>query len=147
MKMILRKEVPSLGNYGDVVKVTTGYARNYLIPKGIAVEATSGNLKQFEAEKGAYLRKEVDRKKKAEALKGGIESVTLSFARKAGDDERLFGSVTSHDIEEALKAKGFEVERKEIALKEPIKTIGLHTVTVKLHSEVSADVRIDIVKE
>ena len=147
MKMILRKEVPSLGNYGDVVKVTTGYARNYLIPKGIAVEATSGNLKQFEAEKGAYLRKEADRKKKAEALKGGIESVTLSFARKAGDDERLFGSVTSHDIEEALKAKGFEVERKEIALKEPIKTIGLHTVTVKLHSEVSADVRIDIVKE
>ena len=147
MKMILRKEVPSLGNYGDVVKVATGYARNYLIPKGIAVEATSGNLKQFEAEKGAYLRKEADRKKKAEALKGGIESVTLSFARKAGDDERLFGSVTSHDIEEALKAKGFEVERKEIALKEPIKTIGLHTVTVKLHSGVSADVRIDIVKE
>lgn len=147
MKMILRKEVESLGKYGDVVKVTPGYARNYLIPRGLAIEASEGNLKQFEAQKEAYLRKEAERKKKADGIKSGLEALTLQFARKAGDDERLFGSVTPHDIEEAVKARGFEVERKDILLKEPIKTLGLHTVAVKLHSEVSADIKIDIVKE
>lgn len=147
MKVILKKEVENLGRFGDQVKVAEGYARNYLIPKGLAVAATPGNLKQFEAEKEAYLKKEQVRKEKAEGLKGSLEALSLSFARKTGEDEKLFGSVTAHDIENALKAKGFEFERKSIILEEPIKTIGQFTVKVKLHTDVFATVPVEVTKE
>lgn len=147
MKVIIRKEVEKLGKFGDVVKVAEGYARNYLIPKGLAVEASETNIRQFDAEKDAFIRKERSRKEDAEKARAALEAVTLNFARKAGEDDKLFGSVTPHDIEEALSSKGFKVEKKEILLKEPIKNIGLHTVAVKLHPEVTANISIDVVKE
>lgn len=147
MIVILRKEVENLGRFGDQVKVAEGYARNYLIPKGFAVEASAGNLKQLEAEREAYLKKAAVTKANAEKLKAAIDAVALSFARKAGEDERLFGSVTGHDIEEALKAKGFAVEKKDIRLEEPIKTLGLHTVAIRLTTDVSASVQVTVSKE
>ena len=147
MRLILKKEVENLGRFGDQVKVADGYARNYLIPKGFAVEASAGNLKQLEAEREAYLKKADVTKAAAEKLKASIDAVSLSFARKSGEDERLFGSVTAHDIEEALKAKGFVVEKRDIRLDEPIKTLGLHTVAIKLLTDVSASIQVTVSKE
>ncbi len=147
MKVILKSEVENLGSFGDQVKVALGYARNYLIPKGIAIEATPGNINQFNAEKEAYMKKAQVRKEGAEKLKAAIEATTLSFTRKAADDDRLFGSVTVHDIENELASKGFKIERKHIHLEEPIKSAGQFTVKVKLHPEVSAEVQIEVAKE
>lgn len=147
MNVIMKKHVENLGNFGDVVRVAEGYARNYLIPRGLAVEATGGNVKQLNAEKDAFIRKEKLRKESAEKLKTQLDALSLGFTRKAGEDERLFGSVTSHDIEEAIKQKGFSVEKKDIILKEPIKTVGLHTVSVRLYPEVIANISVDVAKE
>ena len=147
MKVILKTEVENLGSFGDQVKVALGYARNYLIPKGIAVEATPGNISQFNAEKEAYMKKAQQRKEGAEKLKAEIEAATLSFTRKAADDDKLFGSVTVHDIESELAAKGFKIERKHIHLAEAIKSAGQFTVEVKLHPEVVAEVRVEVAKE
>lgn len=147
MKVILKSEVENLGSFGDQVRVAFGYARNYLIPKGIAIEATPGNINQFNAEKEAYMKKAQVRKEGAEKLKAAIEAATLSFTRKAADDDKLFGSVTVHDIENELASKGFKIERKHIHLEEPIKSAGQFTVKVKLHPEVSAEVRIEVAKE
>jgi large subunit ribosomal protein L9 len=147
MIVILKNEVDNLGSFGEKVKVADGYARNYLIPQGLAVPATEGNLRQFEAEKEAFLKKAQLKLEKAQKSKTELEGVALSFARKAGEDERLFGSVTSHDIEEALKAKGFSVEKKDILLDEPIKHLGQSTVTIKVHSKVTADIKVEVVKE
>lgn len=147
MKVILKKEVDNLGAFGDQVKVTPGYARNYLIPKGFAVEATTGNLKQFEAEKDAYLKKLQKRREKAEKLKADMEALTLTFTRKAAEDDKLFGSVTVHDIEEALKSKGFEVEKKAVLLTEAIKSAGQFTVPIKLLYDITASVQVTVEKE
>lgn len=147
MRIILKSEVDNLGTFGDIVKVAPGYARNYLIPKGLAAEATPGNLKQFEAEKGAYLKKMQVRKEQAEGLKARLDAVTLTFARKTSEEGKLFGSVTAHDIEEGLRAQGFEVERKAIVLSEPIKALGQQQVAVKLHSQVTANITVDVTKE
>ena len=147
MKVILKSEVENLGSFGDQVKVALGYARNYLIPKGIAIEATPGNINQFNAEKEAYMKKAQVRKESAEKLKAAIEATTLSFTRKAADDDKLFGSVTVHDIENELASKGFKIERKHIHLEEPIKSAGQFTVKVKLHPEVSAEVQIEVAQE
>lgn len=147
MIVILKNEIDNLGAFGAQVKVSDGYARNYLIPKGLAVPATPGNLKQFEAEKEAFLKKAALTLKNAEELKTSLEGVTLKFTRKAADDERLFGSVTAHDIETALKEKGFQVERKDILLDEHIKHLGQSTVTVKVHSKVTADITVEVSKE
>ncbi len=147
MKVILKKEVYNLGKFGEQVKVAEGYARNYLIPKGLAIEANAGNLRQFEAEKDAFLRKAQVGKEKAEKQRLEIEALILTFRRKAGEDGKLFGSVTSHDLEEELKNKGFAIERKDIILAEPIKTLGDFTVAVKLHPEVTASIKAGVVKE
>jgi len=147
MKVILKHEVDNLGAFGQHVKVADGFARNYLIPKGLAVPATPGNLKQFEAEKEAYLKKAALVLQKAEEKRAALEGLTLKFTRKAADDDRLFGSVTNHDIEVALKEKGFEVERKDILLDEHIKHLGQSTVTVKVHSKVKADITVEVSKE
>ncbi len=147
MKVILKTEVDNLGTFGDQVKVAPGYARNYLIPKGLAVEASKGNINQFNAEKDAYLKKAQVIKDKAEKLKGEIEAVSLDFTRKAAEGDKLFGSVTVHDIESALKSKGFEVERKNIHLDEPIKAVGQSTVEIKLHSQVVASVQVNVARE
>lgn len=147
MRVILKTDVDKLGRFGDQVKVAEGYARNYLIPRGIAVAATTGNLKQFEAEKEAYLKKAQVKREKAERLKADLEALSLTFARKAGEDDKLFGSVSAHDIEAELKSKGFDIEKKDIRLDEAIKSVGQFTAAVKLHSEVSANINIAVVKE
>lgn len=148
MKVILKQETSELGAYGDIVTVARGHARNYLIPKGLAVEATPGNLRQFEAEKDAFFKKLAARKEELEKLSGELSAVTLTFTRKVGEDEKLFGSVTVHDIEDGLKGKGFDkVERKSILMAEPIKQLGVHTVEIKLHPEVTASISVEVVKE
>jgi large subunit ribosomal protein L9 len=148
MKVILKKDMSSLGGYGEVVTAARGYARNYLIPRGMAIEATPGNLRQLDSERAAYVKKVAARVADAEKLASELEAVSLSFERKAGEDDKLFGSVTTHDIEEALKSKGFaSIDRKAISLKEPIKTIGSHAVAVKLHPEVSANIKIEVLVE
>lgn len=147
MRIILKSEVENLGTFGDIVRVAPGYGRNYLIPRGLAAEATPGNLKQFEAEKGAHLKKLQVLRESAEALKAKLDAVSLSFARKTSDEGKLFGSVTAHDIEEGLKAKGFEVERKSIVLPDHIKALGQHKVSVKLLSQVVASITVDVTKE
>jgi len=147
MRIILKNEVDNLGTFGDIVNVAPGYARNYLIPQGLATEATPGNLKQFEAERGAFLKKMQVKKESAEALKAKLDAVSLSFSKKTSEEGKLFGSVTAHDIEEGLKAKGFEVERKNIVLPDHIKTLGTHTVPVKLLSQVVANITVEVTKE
>ncbi len=148
MKVILKKDMSSLGGYGETVNAARGYARNYLIPRGMAVEATPGNLRQLESERVAYVKKVAAGVADAEKLAAALEAVSLSFERKAGEEDKLFGSVTTHDIEEALKSKGFDsIDRKAITLGEPIKTIGTHVAAVKLHPEVSANIKIEVVVE
>ncbi len=147
MKIILKQDVPELGTFGEVVKVADGYARNYLIPRSFAVEATVPNMNQFEAERGAWERKALKIKGEAEGVASELEPVSLNFQRKAGEDERLFGSVTSMDIEAALKEKGFDIDRKHILLGEPIKKVGVFTVGIKLHRDVTGEIKVWVVKE
>ncbi len=146
MILILRKDVENLGRYGDQVKVAMGYARNYLIPNALAVEATPSNIKQLEAEKEAFLKKAAVRRERAEKLRSELEAVNLVFSRKSADDEKLFGSVTSHDVEAALKEKGFVLDKKTISLSDPIKTLGQFTASVKLHPDVVAVVKVAVNK-
>ena len=147
MNVILKTDVEKLGKFGEVVKVAEGYARNYLIPKGYAATATPGNIKQLESEKEAFVKKALDRKAKAETKKTEVEKLTLSFTRKAAEGDKLFGSVTVHDVEEALKAAGLKLEKKDVHLAEAIKNAGEFTVEVKLHPEVIAKVKIVVDKE
>lgn len=141
MKLILKNDVENLGRFGEIVKVAPGYGRNYLIPKGFAVLATDGNVRQLEAERSAYLKKAAARIASFNEVKAKLEAVSLSFKRKAGEDGKLFGSVTSHDIEGAFKALGYEVAKRDIVLSEPVKTMGEFTFSVKLHHDVVASVK------
>ena len=147
MNLILKKDVENLGRFGDHVKVADGYGRNYLLPQGLAVLATPGNLRQLEAERDAYLKKAQTRREQADKLKSDLEALSLSFTRKSGDDEKLFGSVTTHDIETELKAKGFSIEKKDIHLADHVKTLGQFQCTVKLHMDVVATINLSVVKE
>lgn len=147
MKLILKNDVDNLGRFGDTVKVAPGYARNYLIPKGFAIPATDGNMRQFEAERAAYLKKAQARIASANEVRALLETLNLSFKRKAGEDGKLFGSVTAHDIEGALKAQGYEIEKRDIHLAELIKTTGEFTASVKLHTDVSANVKLTVAAE
>jgi large subunit ribosomal protein L9 len=148
MRIILKENVPSLGSFGDIVKVADGYARNYLIPRSIAIEATKSNLAQFEAERVSWDKKAQNIKEQAEKLTQELEPLELNFPRKAGDEEKIFGSVTSIDIEQELKKKGFnQVDKKDILLDEPIKKLGVYTVGIKLHPEVTANIKVWVVKE
>jgi len=147
MQVILREDVKSLGQMGVVVNVKEGYARNFLIPKGLAVEANVKNVKELEHEK----RKIQERAKKlrtgAEGLAARISETTLTIKAKAGEEEKLFGSVTAMDIAEALKTAGLDVDKKKIVLDEPIRRLGNYTVSVKIHSDVSAQLNIQVVPE
>jgi len=149
MEVILKKDVDILGGFGDTLKVASGYARNYLIPKGLAVAATPGNIRQFHAEKDAYLKKEEQKLAAAEKLASSVDGVALSFARKTADEEeKIFGSVTSADIEKGLKAKGFaEIDKKHIFIPEPIKKLGTHDVEIRLHGGVKANITLEVVKQ
>lgn len=146
-KILLREDVEHLGGRGEVVKVKAGYARNYLLPQGIATLATKGNVKQIENERDALLKKAANERSTAELQAGQMGDLSLVFERKAGDGGTLFGSVTSMDIAEALKAKGYEIDRRKITLKDAIKETGDYTVSVKLHREVSLDIPVSVKAE
>jgi len=144
VQVILSEEVTNLGRPGDVVKVRAGYARNYLLPRKLAVEANPKNLREFEHAKGVAMLKREALKQKATGLKARIEALTLAINARAGEEGKRVGSVTNIDIERALRDKGVEVDRRRIALAEPIKQLGDFTVTVKLESEVEAHLKVNV---
>ncbi len=146
-KILLRHDVENLGGRGEVIKVKSGFARNYLIPQGIAIQATKGNIKQVEQERSILLRKAATEKSTAEAQAEQMKDISLHFERKAGKDGTLFGSVTSMDVAEALQAKGYEIDRRKIALKEAIKETGDYTVNIKLHREVILPIPVTVTTE
>jgi large subunit ribosomal protein L9 len=145
--VLLREDMEHVGGRGEIVKVKAGFARNYLLPQGFATLATKGNIKQIEQERTALLKKAAIEKATAEAQLEQMTSIALVFERKAGDHGTLFGSVTSMDIAEALQAKGYEVDRRKIVLKDAIKETGEYTVNVKLHREVTLTVPVTVTAE
>lgn len=145
--VLLREDIDNLGGRGEVVKVRAGYARNYLLPRGLALLATKGNIKQVEAVKTAILKKVATERATAQLQADQMKSISLEFVRKAGEEGTLFGSVTSMDIADALKAQGYEIDRKKITLKDAIKITGEYTVPVKLHREVIVDIPVSVVAE
>jgi large subunit ribosomal protein L9 len=147
MEVLLREDVENLGTRGQIVKVKAGYGRNFLLPRKVAVEATAGNMKRIEQEKKTLLKREAKEKASAETHAASLGSLVLNFTRKVGEHEVLYGSVTSMDIQEALKEKGFEVDRKRIVLKEAIKELGEHEVPVRLHREVTSNIKVIVSKE
>ena len=147
MEVILREDVKSLGKAGDLVRVKPGYGRNYLLPSGLAYEATEGNKKRIAAETRARSTRAEAERTEAQAQAARLGAVELTLKGKAGEEGKLFGSVTASDIAEALAAKGVEVDRRRIELDQPIKTLGRHTVGVRLHADVRAEIRVDVVPE
>jgi large subunit ribosomal protein L9 len=147
MEVILKEDVPKLGNRGDVVKVAEGYGRNFLLPKKLAIEASKANKAVIEQMKAAALRRSAKEKSQAEALAKQFDGLEVSFSRRSGEHDQLFGSVTSSDIAEALEKKGFNVDRRKVQLHEPLKTLGEFTVPVKLHKEVTAHLKVVIQKD
>jgi large subunit ribosomal protein L9 len=147
MEVILKDDVLHLGNRGDLVKVADGYARNYLLPRKLALQATLANKAVVEQMKSAAARRSATEKAVAEALVIKLEPVALDFTRKSGEAGHLFGSVTSADIAAALDAKGFEIDRRKIQLDEPLKSVGDFKVAIKLHREVTAHVKVTVLAE
>lgn len=147
MEVILKEDVIKLGSRGDVVKVAEGYGRNFLLPRKLAIEATAGNKKVIEQMRASALRRSAKEKAQAEELSKQFDGLSVSFQRRSGEHDQLFGSVTSGDIAESLEKKGFNLDRRKIQLHEPLKTIGEFTVPVKLHKEVTAHLKVTIEKE
>lgn len=147
MDVILVEDVPHLGRAGEVVRVKDGYARNYLIPKGLAQAATPENLKALQQRKRQLERRFATELERAREIASRLAELTCTIHKPAGAEGKLFGAVTSADIEEALKGMGFEVDRKRIELSEPIKVTGAHTVPVKLHPEVTVELKLWVEKE
>jgi len=147
MEVILREHVENLGRRGEVVKVADGYARNYLLPRKLALLATDGNKKQIERERAKFEAREAEEKKGAEAIAERLASVELEIARKVGETEALYGSVTSADIADALAAKGFEIDRRKLLLREPIKKVGEFEVPIRLHRDVTLPLKVKVVPE
>lgn len=147
MELLLREDVEHLGLRGELVKVRPGYGRNFLLPRGLAVQATNANIKAISKQRESLLKKVAADKSAAEAQAALIQSIKLEFARKVGEHGVLYGSVTSMDIAEAVAAKGFEQDRKKIQLADPIKEIGEFEIPIKLHREVTANLKIVVKKE
>jgi large subunit ribosomal protein L9 len=147
MEVILREDVDKLGNRGQVVKVAAGYARNFLLPKKLAVAATDANKKIVEQERQAHLRKEAKLQGEAQDLAKLLNGVSVTITQKAGGNDQLFGSVTSKDVADALAAKNFNIDRRKVQLEEPIKQLGEFKVPVRLHKEVTAEVTVVVAKE
>jgi large subunit ribosomal protein L9 len=147
MKVILKQSVPSLGKAGDLIKVNDGYARNLLIPQGLAIEANERNIKTFEHDKKNIMLKAQKEHKTAEDLAAALANVTITLARKVGDQDKIFGSVTSKDIELALKEKGFDIDRKMIIHDEQIKALGEFKIKIKILSGVEAELTLNVVGE
>jgi large subunit ribosomal protein L9 len=147
MEVILKEDVVNLGHRGDVVKVADGYGRNFLLPRKLALQATLANKAVIETMKTAAARRSASEKVQAEELVAKLEPLVLSFTRKSGEAGHLFGSVTSADIAGDLAIKGFEIDRRKIVLSEPLKSLGDHTVAIRLHREVTAHVRVKVLAE
>jgi large subunit ribosomal protein L9 len=147
MKVILKQNVDSLGKAGDLMKVADGYARNFLIPKGLAAEANSKNLKTFEHEKQRIMQQADKIQKLAEEMAAKLSAVTCTIARRVGEQEKLFGSVGSKDIEEALIAQGIEIEKKSVLLEEPIKSLGEYQVKVRLSAGMTGEIKVVVTAE
>jgi large subunit ribosomal protein L9 len=147
MDVILREDIDNLGARGQVVQVASGYARNFLLPKRLAVAATEANKKIVEQERQSHLRKEAKQKTEAEDLGKMMAGVTVTISQKAGENDQLFGSVTSKDVAEALEQKNFTIDRRKIQLDEPIKQLGEHKVVVRLHRDVTAEVTVNVVRD
>ncbi len=147
MEVILREDIDKVGNRGDLVKVADGYARNFLLPRRLAVPATEANKKIVEQERQAHLRREAKEKSGAEELARIMAGVTITLAQKAGEQDQLFGSVTAKDIVEALAKQNFTIDRRKVHLDEPIRQLGEHKVTLKLHREVAVEIGVNVVRE
>lgn len=147
MKVILKEDVKSLGKMGDIVNVAEGYARNYLIPKKLAVEALTKNLKALEHQKKSIEEKAKKIQTSAESLAAKIGSMNVSIEAKAGEEEKLFGSITAMDISEALKKQGIDIDKKQIHIEEPIKRLGDHSVQIKIHHNVTARLNVSVTAE
>jgi large subunit ribosomal protein L9 len=145
MQVILCEDVPNLGKTGEVVNVKPGFGRNYLIPRGLALTATSRNVRRLEHDKRVIEQQDGKRRRDAQSLKEKLEALSLSIAKNVGSDEKLFGSVTNREIADALKDEGIEIDRKVIELDQPIKALGVYTVVVKLAREVSANLKLWVV--
>ena len=146
MEIILRQSVENLGKPGDVVKVKSGYARNYLLPHGLAYEATPGNLKRIQQERDRLDAAENERRGAAQSIAEKLEQVSLTFSARVGDEVKLFGSVGSGDIAQQLEQQGFHIEKRQIDLHEPIKALGVYRVPVRLHADVKPEVRVWVIK-
>lgn len=147
MEVILRQAVENLGKPGDVVKVSNGYARNFLLPRGVAYEATPGNLKRIAQERDRLEAAENERRSAAQALAEKLEQVSLTFSARVGEEGKLFGSVTGADIAHQLEAQGFTIEKRQIDLHDPIKTLGVFRVPVRLHADVKPEVKVWVIKQ
>jgi large subunit ribosomal protein L9 len=147
MKVILRAYLPHVGQVGQVVEVANGYGRNYLLPRGFAIHATAGNERSLAQQQKARLAREAKTKAEAQALATQLQTLSLSIAKKTGEGDRLYGSVTSMDIADLLKARGVALDRRRIVLDTPLKTLGTHQVPVRLHPEVIAEVEVAVTRE
>jgi large subunit ribosomal protein L9 len=147
MKVILTADLPHVGNVGQVVEVANGYGRNYLIPRGLAILSTPGNERSLAQQQKARLAREAKNKADAEALATQLQALSLSIAKKTGEGERLYGSVTSMDIADLLKAQGVSLDRRRIVLDTPLKTLGTHRVPIRIHPEVITEVEVAVTKE
>ena len=147
MEVILREDIDRLGHRGEVVSVAAGYARNFLLPKKLAVTATEGNKKIVEQERQAHLRKEAKQKTEAEDLSKLLGGTSVTIAQKAGENDQLFGSVTAKDVAEALEKQNFTIDRRKILLEEPIKQLGEHKINVRLHRDVNTEITVNVIRE
>jgi large subunit ribosomal protein L9 len=147
VEVILRQSVENLGAPGEVVSVSNGYARNYLLPRGIAYLATEGNKKRIAQEKARLESAETSRRESAEELAKKLEEVSITFAARVGEEGKLFGSVTGSDIAQQLEAQGFQIEKRQIDLHEPIKALGVYRVPIRLHAEVKPEIKVWVIKQ
>jgi large subunit ribosomal protein L9 len=146
MEVILREDIEKVGVRGQVVKVASGYARNYLLPKRLAVAATESNKKIVEQERQGHLRKEAKLQSEAQDLANLMAGLVLTISAKAGENDQLFGSVTAKDISDALEARNFTIDRRKVQLEEPIRSLGEHRVPVRLHRDVTTEVTVNVVR-
>jgi large subunit ribosomal protein L9 len=146
-QVLLREDIDNLGARGEIVRVKAGYARNYLLPRNLAVEANASNVKQIEGERAALLKREAKERSSATGQADQLRNLTLKFERKVGEAGVLYGSVTSMDIAHALQEQGYEIDRRKIALREPIKRFGNYTVPVRLHREVTVELPVSVLGE
>jgi large subunit ribosomal protein L9 len=147
MKVLLRQDFDKLGETGKVVNVKDGYARNFLIPRGIAFEASERNLHILEQEKKRHVAMKLKEKKASEVLAAKLDGVSLTAAMPVGEDDRMFGSVTNQDLADLLAAKGFEIDKRKIILEEPVKALGIYEIPIKLHSEIECKIKLWVVKQ